>query len=83
MRTAQGMLPERREPDFVNDASLSMMLLEKLRESSKVVRLTVGTMVWCCAGSEAAPDAEARTLNNIGRAIAECYAQSIQKEQVL
>ncbi len=60
--------------DFVNDSTKTIMLLKKLHESHKVVRLTIGTMVWVCVGSEASPDAESRTLEHIGRAVAEAFA---------
>lgn len=59
--------------DFVNDPAMTVMLLKKLRESHKVVRLTAGTMIWARVGSEAAPDGETRTLNDIGQAVADAF----------
>lgn len=63
-----------KQRDFVNDPACTLMLLKMLRESHKVVWLTVGWMCHVVVGPlTPTPAAEVRTPDDIGRAVAEAF----------
>ncbi len=78
-------------PDMVSDPTQSMMLLEKLvrREGNTValsrwLNINDTFVVRECDDDEGVMTGRTyAAAPTIGRALAECYAQSIQKEQVL